>query len=105
MQNQAKEGKEKPSLNLGDEVKDLITGYKGVAVAEVRWLNGQLRIVVQGPLNKDAEVPHAESFDIENLEVTRAGAFSSTERYNIGASSNVRGAEFNRTPALAGKPT
>ena len=40
--------------NLGDEVKDTITGFKGIVVARTEWLNGCARVTVQ-PQSKAME--------------------------------------------------
>lgn len=34
-------------FNLKDEVKDIITGFSGVIIARIEWLNGCVRYVVQ----------------------------------------------------------
>jgi hypothetical protein len=60
-------------INLGDEVKDELSGFKGIACARVEWLNGTMRIVVQGPVDKDGKLSDAQSFDELNLEVTQRG--------------------------------
>ena len=34
-------------VNLGDEVKDSVTGLKGIAVCRMTWLHGCDRIIIQ----------------------------------------------------------
>ena len=53
---------------LGETVRDSVTGFKGVVTAITSWLNGCIRCVVQPPVDKDGKVPAAESFDYEQLE-------------------------------------
>ena len=54
---------------LGLEVRDVVTGFSGIAVAHTEWLNGCVRIMVQ-PRQKKGENTLAalESFDIQQLE-------------------------------------
>lgn len=69
-------------INLGDRVKDTITGMIGIAVAHTLWLNGCERITVQAEtLDKDGKVPPAETFDDAQLEVIVAGV-KAIKRYN-----------------------
>jgi hypothetical protein len=55
-------------IGLGDEVKDSVTGFTGIAVAVTEWLNGCYRVTVQ-PRTLDAgKVPASEP----QLEVLQA---------------------------------
>jgi len=56
-------------INLGDEVKDTITGLKGIAIARHTYLQGCDRISVQQPVNKSGEVPEAMTFDEPQLKI------------------------------------
>ncbi len=49
-------------INLGDKVKDRVTGFIGIAVSKYEWLNGCVRFGVQGPL-KDGKPPELEHVD------------------------------------------
>lgn len=42
-------------ITLGKEVKDTISGFKGVAVARTVWLNDCVRIGVQPKVDKDGK--------------------------------------------------
>lgn len=57
---------------LGSEVIDGITGFKGIAVSEYRYLHGCLRYGVQPKLDKEGKVPDALIFDEPQLKVTKA---------------------------------
>lgn len=59
-------------INLGDEVKDVITGFKGIAVARHTYLQGCDRISVQPKINKDGEIPDVCAFDEPQLVVVKA---------------------------------
>lgn len=60
-------------VNLGDEVKDKVTGFKGVVTAIYIYLNGCRRINVQPPIDKDGKHPDCVNFDEPQLEVLEAG--------------------------------
>lgn len=40
-------------IKLGDEVKDKITGFTGIAVGKAEYLNGCIRIEIQPKITKD----------------------------------------------------
>lgn len=57
-------------INLGDKVKDTVTGFKGIAVGRTVWLHGCSRIVVQPEgLTKDGKLFETQSFDEPQLVV------------------------------------
>lgn len=61
------------AINLGDKVKDTITGFKGVAVCRTQWLNGCVRIGIQPQeLDKDGKPQEAQYFDVEQVELLEA---------------------------------
>lgn len=58
-------------INLGDKVKDTVSGFEGIAVCRHSYLNGCDRITVQPPTNKDGTLPAELSFDEPQLKVTK----------------------------------
>jgi hypothetical protein len=60
-------------VNLGDEVKDTITGFKGIAIGKASYLTGCDQCAVQ-PKIKDGSFVDAQWFDIGRLEVVKRGA-------------------------------
>ena len=57
-------------INLGDKVKDSVTGFKGIAIGRTIWLHGCARIVVQPEgVNKDGKIYENQSFDEPQLIV------------------------------------
>ena len=58
------------SIMLGDEVKDIVTGFKGIAVCRHSYLNGCDRITVQ-PKAIKGDLPDEKSFDEPQLVTTR----------------------------------
>jgi hypothetical protein len=60
---------------LGDEVKDTVTGFSGVAVARTKWMFGCDRITIQPKAKKDKdgkqELQNMEVFDEPQVKVTK----------------------------------
>jgi hypothetical protein len=56
------------AIELGQKVKDPITGYKGIAIGKTIWLYGCTRIGVQAIVNKEGKVPELQWFDEPQLE-------------------------------------
>jgi hypothetical protein len=56
-------------VNLGDEVRDTVTGFSGIAVSCHTYLQGCNRITVQPPVDKDGKNQDTCSFDEPQLEV------------------------------------
>jgi hypothetical protein len=62
-------------IQLGDEVRDKVTGFKGIAVGVTKWLTGCDRYVVQPRgVNKDGKIYENQSFDEGTLEVVKTKA-------------------------------
>ena len=58
-------------MKLGDTVKDIITGFEGVAIAVTKWLMSCDRVVVQPKAGKDGKLPENAAFDIGQLVVIK----------------------------------
>lgn len=57
-------------IELGSEVIDRITKFRGIAIARTEYLNGCVRYGVQGPYDPDKKrIPSAEWIDEEQLEL------------------------------------
>jgi len=60
------------NISLGDEVKDTITGFKGVAVIRHTYLQGCDRITIIGKSTVAKPDPPELSFDEPQLIITKA---------------------------------
>lgn len=60
-------------INLGEECRDKVTGFRGIAIARTLWLNGCARVTIQPKMDKDGKHPDAVTFDEPQLEVTGKG--------------------------------
>lgn len=59
-------------VQLGTEVRDTLTGFKGIAVSRTEYLYGCVRIGVQ-PKGKPDQAPEPKYFDEPSLEVVGKG--------------------------------
>lgn len=60
-------------FKLGNELRDKVTGFKGIAIARTEWLNGCFRWVLQPKMGKDGKVPEGQTFDEPQLEFISKG--------------------------------
>ena len=61
-------------VNLGDKVKDRVSGFCGVAVGKHDYLQGCTRITVQPAVDDNGKLPDTGTFDEPLLDVVVAGA-------------------------------
>lgn len=59
------------NAQLGDEVVDMLTKFKGTVTAECVHLNGCVQVSVQGPVKKDNDYGSRITFDVARLEVVK----------------------------------
>lgn len=60
--------------NLGDEVKDAISGFQGIVTARIDYITGCARYIVQPQtLGKEGEPHKSSTFDENTLELVQAG--------------------------------
>ena len=72
------------SLKLGQEVRDTVTGFKGIAVTRTEFLQGCKRVEVQPKVNKDGTIPDVACFDEPQLEVIGDGILPKKEEKEAG---------------------
>lgn len=60
-------------FNLGDKLKDTVTGYAGIATSKHEYLNGCVRWTLQpDKLTSDGKPHEPQTFDIEQLVLLKA---------------------------------
>lgn len=60
------------SIELGDKVKDMVTGFGGVVVCRCVWLNGCVRFGVQpDKIGKDGKLPDYTWIDEPQLSIVQ----------------------------------
>lgn len=56
-------------VELGDMVKDKITGFEGLALEKSEYLNGCVQFEVQPKIDKEGKIPEPSHIDEQQLEV------------------------------------
>ena len=60
-------------INLGDKVKDSVSGFKGIAIGRTMWLHGCARITVHPEgITKEGKLFETQVFDEPQLVVIQA---------------------------------
>jgi hypothetical protein len=73
----------------GDEVRDTVTGFKGIVVCRSEFLNKCVRLSVQPQELKDGKTIDPESFDEEQLEVIKSAKIVTTKAVQTGGDHRV----------------
>lgn len=70
----------KTKVQLGDKVRDPVTGFEGIAIGLTEWLHGCTTVSVRPQtLKKDGDLKDSVSFDEPQLEIVKAKAVISKE--------------------------
>lgn len=56
------------SIQLGQRVRDTVSGFEGVVVCRAEWLNGCIRFSVQARVDKDGKLPELQWIDEPQCE-------------------------------------
>lgn len=62
-------------VKLGDLVRDVVTGYEGIATARCTFLQGCDRICIQPEKDKDGKHIDGRYFDEPDVVIVEAGAY------------------------------
>ncbi len=58
-------------IELGDQVVDSVSGFKGIVVAITKYLNGCNRVHIQPKVKKDGTLPEGQSFDEPQIKLIK----------------------------------
>jgi len=67
-------------IENGDEVRDSVTGLKGIVTGITEHLHGCRRMVIQAKMNKNKEVPDTYWVDEPQLVILKKRVIKSTNR-------------------------
>ncbi len=56
-------------IELGDRVKDVVTGFRGIVIAVTEWLQGCTTVTVRSEELKDGKPIDSISFDEPQLQI------------------------------------
>lgn len=63
-------------VELGDRVRDIVTGMQGVAIGITKWITGCDTVTFQPSLKADGSKPDTEFVDINRLVIIEKAAVS-----------------------------
>jgi hypothetical protein len=93
-------------IELGDRVRDRITGYQGIVIGITDWLYGCRRPFVQPEsLDKDGSIVKSESFDEDQLEIVAKGIVKRTVNASLPSMQEATTPVQPRTGGPAPAPT
>lgn len=55
-------------IKLGDEVREKVSGFTGVATARTLWLHGSDTIRIQPHVDSDGDLPESFAFEESSVE-------------------------------------
>lgn len=82
---------EKLLAQLGDEVVDNVTGFRGIVVARTKWLHGCARLAVQPKVGKDGAIKDSVSFDEVELKVVKRGVIKPDSELVVNEGKPIKG--------------
>ena len=59
-------------IELGQRVRDTVSGFQGICINRTEWLNGCVRIGIQPEETRDGKALDSSVFDEEQVEVVDA---------------------------------
>ena len=59
-------------MTLGDQVKDVVSGFSGIAMCRHIYMQGCNRISVQPKVDRDGKLPEAQTFDEPQLVIIKS---------------------------------
>lgn len=75
-------------FELGERLKDTVSGFTGIATSKVTFLNGCVRYALEPPVGKDGKTIDGQYFDSQQLEKVDSGLLKQVtkKRTNTGGS-------------------
>lgn len=67
-------------INLGDRVKERISGMKGIVIGKTEWLYGCLRLTIQPEDSKDGKPVESFCVDEPQCELVKVGVIQPQQR-------------------------
>ena len=67
-------------IPLGTRLKDLVSGFEGIAIARVEYMNGCVQYYLKPKLDKDGKMLEAQSIDCNQLVVLDDGLNKPVEK-------------------------
>lgn len=78
-------------IELGDEAKDIITGFQGVVICISKWLHGCVRVTLQPKELRDGKPVDSHTFDLPQLTLVQEKVAETTDDTGGPRAEPVRG--------------
>jgi hypothetical protein len=63
------------TIQLGDEVKDKVSGFSGIAIGRIEYINGCIQFGIKSKVKKTGELPKDNYWvDEKELDIVKKGA-------------------------------
>jgi len=89
--------KEENMIKLGQKVRDIVTGFEGIATAKVEYLNGCIQFCVK-PKVTDGKMLDSEYIDIQQLEIIDDGLLNASGLFQK-VKDTFTGGDMSDTPS------
>jgi hypothetical protein len=76
-------------IELGREVEDRVSGFRGIAISRTTYLQGCDRIGVQPEVDSEGKLPDIKDFDEPDMRVVGHGIFAPKEKDDNGGPRHV----------------
>jgi len=78
-------------VELGDRVKDVVTGFSGIAAGITKFLTGCDQVLIDPGVGEDGKLIESHCFDIMRVEVVEEGVvdFNDQEEEKKGAGYDI----------------
>lgn len=76
-------------IKLGHKVKDIVSGFTGIAIVRLEYLNGCVRYTIQAKQTKENEVPNMD-VDVEQLKKVDDGILKKKKVTKTGGEKSLR---------------
>lgn len=70
-------------FDLGDQVIDVFTNFKGIIESRIQHLNGCIQYMVQPKVDKDGKMPDGFQIDEQNLKLIKKSILKQKEEKDL----------------------
>ena len=88
------------NIQLGDRIRDEVTGFEGIAVGLTDYLTGCTHVGIQARCDHDGKVPEWYWVDVRRCAVLQGGAFDLAAARGGSAATVVQGGPMPNPPSM-----
>ncbi len=68
-------------IRMGQKVKDIVTGFEGIVVARVEFINGCVQYAVRPKVDDKGNMVESEYIDVDRLKLVNSGVQGMMKTY------------------------